>query len=111
MVDNRNIGQLCFSKRGAQEKIKVFWKVFQGGFRQGSWKASISFSEDFTVPEKASDLFFEAIDDTTIQVMLELEDGTQIDCVIHSIVDFTDEGVIEISSPNLGRVRSIPSQE
>jgi len=111
MVGDRHIGKLCFLKHGAQENIKVFWKVFQGGFKQSSWKAIISFSEDFTVPDKASDLFFEAIDDTTIQVMLELEDGTQIDCVIHSIADLTDEGVIEISSPNLGRVGSIPAQK
>jgi hypothetical protein len=107
MNDERKIGKLRFLRHNTEEKINVLWNIFQGSFEKNSWKASISFSEDFSVSEKALNLLFEAIDNNLSQLSLELEDEKKYDCTIYSITDLTDSGLIEIASPNFGRVKSI----
>ena len=110
MNDDRNPGKLCFIKVGVEQDIYIYWNTFQGQFGEHSWKASISFSENFSVPEKALKLLSNALHDSTVQVVIELDDGRRHECVIHSIDDLADSGLIEISSPGLGRVRLISTQ-
>jgi len=110
MDTSRNLGELWFRGANLEEKLKVYWSLFQGDFDQDSWKASISFSEDYNVPQGAIRILSNVLEDESIQVLLDIGNGHKIECVIHSIVDLSDNGVIEISSPNLGKTRFILAQ-
>ncbi len=105
MDDNRNSGKFHFIKIGSDEKITIYWELIFGNLGAKSWKASVSFTPSFGVPERALKLLFGALEDPSIQVLLELDDGKKYECVIHEILDLADCGVIDIASPNMERAR------
>lgn len=106
MNDDRKIGKLCFLRNNIQEKIDVFWNIFEGSFEKNFWKASISFSEDYVVPEIAYKILFQTIDNEDSILFLEIDMDNKYQCVIHNITDLSDSGIVEIASPNFGRVKS-----
>ncbi|MEW6085061.1 MAG: hypothetical protein AB1607_10745 [Chloroflexota bacterium] len=81
-------------KNEVDENLAIYWELTSGDLGEKSWKASISFTPSFGVPQKALKLLFEALEDLSVQVMLELDDGKEYECVIHEIDDLADSGLL-----------------
>lgn len=107
MKNSRHFGKLHFIKNGTDNEIKVYWNMLNGDLKRSLWKISISFTKDFSVPSNILSLLSNALEDGSVRVVFELENEKKIDCVIHSIVDLSDSGLIEISSPEFGRSKFI----
>lgn len=103
------LGKLIFENDDLQEEIPVYWKVDTGEIAVGNtWKASIWFSRDWHLPEKAADLVLQYLTSLTTIVKLQISSKVVGECGIvmeeyESMEDFFSWGVVHIVSSDLGR--------
>jgi len=101
--EQRKPGLLFFEGPSLDECLKVYWNLRSGELAEGkTWIASVSFSPDFAVPDRADTLVFRALSDPEIRMKLQTDEGVTVDCVVHDILELIDCGEIDVASPDLG---------
>ncbi len=105
----RKVGKLIFENGDIQEIIPVYWQVSLGEISEGNtWKADISFTQNWKLPEKAKICIFHYLRNLTAEMKLQINDETIARCGVimeeyESMEDFYSWGVVTIVSPDLGR--------
>lgn len=105
MEDKRAPGQLQLEGPGLQERLDIYWQVTSGELTpDGSWIAAVSFSQDFSIPTRASSFVSRAIHTPEARLML-YTGNSLLACVIYEILEMMECGVTEIADPSLGALK------
>jgi len=107
MKSQRRPGLLWFKGPDLVEHLQAYWELRSGKLAEGkTWIASVSFSPDWVVPEKARTLVFTALADPEVKVRLGIDRQTTVSCVVYDILELVDCGAILVASPDLGGAKS-----
>lgn len=91
--------RLHFIEGDHDEAVDVLCDIKYGDFDQRVWKATVGFSDGYSLPEDARRLLFHALLSETVETVLELRNGERHPCWITSIDDLADEAAVDIASP------------
>ncbi|MGA7193510.1 MAG: hypothetical protein WBW94_07740 [Anaerolineales bacterium] len=99
-----NPGKLYFTGANAIDVVDIYWMIIYGDPEQKNWKANVSFTSGWSIPQRALELLFQALEEnSSTRVEFEPKNGIKVKCAITDISDLSD-GAIEIGNPELGQV-------
>lgn len=102
MEDKRKLGRLLLEAPGLQQSLDIYWQLTSGELARGSsWIAAVSFSKDYSLPQRATSFVYQVHHTPNTCLMLDTG-GFLLECVIYEILEMVDCGVMEIADPSLG---------